>query len=118
MARSEPRLKDTGGVVDVVTVVVAGPRVEYGNRSEIDAYIATQPSLTDRVVFVGAVSDPELFELYAHAALLLYLTTDEGFGLPPLEAFAMSCPVIASDVPSVKEVIGAVSSASTRSEER
>ncbi|WP_342000898.1 glycosyltransferase family 4 protein [Microbacterium sp. LWH7-1.2] len=52
------------------------------------------------------LSRDELEELYAQATALVFPTRFEGFGLPPLEAMARGCPVIASDIPVVHEVAG------------
>lgn len=49
------------------------------------------------------LSDPELAYCYTHAQSLIYLSRDEGFGLPVLEAAMLGCPVIASDIPVLRE---------------
>jgi glycosyltransferase involved in cell wall biosynthesis len=54
----------------------------------------------------GYVTDAELRTLYQHAGCLVYPSLYEGFGLPPLEAMACGCPVIASRVASLPEVCG------------
>ncbi|MFI5371938.1 MAG: glycosyltransferase family 4 protein [Candidatus Eisenbacteria bacterium] len=43
---------------------------------------------------------------YEHATVLLYTALWEGFGLPVLEALALGCPVVASDVAPLREVGG------------
>jgi glycosyltransferase involved in cell wall biosynthesis len=48
----------------------------------------------------------ELEQLYASATAFVFPTRFEGFGLPPLEAMARGCPVIASDLPVIREVCG------------
>jgi glycosyltransferase involved in cell wall biosynthesis len=58
------------------------------------------------VVFTGYRTDGELRSLVAGSTALVYPTAYEGFGLPPLEAFAAGTPVIASDLPVVREVVG------------
>lgn len=58
------------------------------------------------VVFLGSVDAAELAWLYSHAALLIYMTRDEGFGLPPVEALAFGCPVLVSDIPVLRETVG------------
>lgn len=50
------------------------------------------------------VSDAELVFLYRHAIALVMPSLMEGFGLPVLEAMANNCLVIASDIPSLKEI--------------
>lgn len=55
---------------------------------------------------VGEVSDGELAALYTYAAALLHLSEHEGFGFPPLEALAHGCPVVASDIPVLRETLG------------
>jgi glycosyltransferase involved in cell wall biosynthesis len=47
-----------------------------------------------------------LENLYAHAQALVYPSLYEGFGIPPLEAMSLSCPVICSRVSSIPEVVG------------
>lgn len=46
---------------------------------------------------LGFVPENELPDLYAGAALFVYPSTYEGFGLPPLEAMASGVPTIVSD---------------------
>jgi glycosyltransferase involved in cell wall biosynthesis len=58
----------------------------------------------DNIKFTGYISDNELNMMYKNALFLIYPSLYEGFGLPPLEAMSMNCPVIASNIPSIKEV--------------
>ena len=55
---------------------------------------------------LGYVADQELPDLYRAADVFVYPSLYEGFGMPPLEAMACACPVIASAAGSLKEVIG------------
>ena len=50
--------------------------------------------------------DEKLAELYSRATLLIYPSLYEGFGIPPLEAMACGCPVVASNASSIPEVVG------------
>lgn len=58
------------------------------------------------LILTGYVSDDELVALYSDAALMVFPSTDEGFGLPPLEAMACGTPTIGSKAASIPEVIG------------
>lgn len=58
------------------------------------------------VCFLGFTDDAELAWLYAHTDGLLFLSHDEGFGLPTLEALHFGAPVIASDIPVFHEILG------------
>jgi len=44
--------------------------------------------------------------LYATAAAFVYPSIYEGFGIPPLEAMSVGCPVICSNSSSLPEVVG------------
>ncbi|MCJ1694904.1 glycosyltransferase [Rathayibacter caricis] len=57
------------------------------------------------VVFLGRVSDGELRWLYEHAAVTIYCSLDEGFGLPPVEAAAFGSPLVVSDRPIFRETV-------------
>ena len=58
-----------------------------------------------RVHVPGSASDRALASWYRHADLLLFPSAAEGFGLPPLEALSYGCPVLASDLPVLREVL-------------
>ncbi|MGH3934645.1 MAG: glycosyltransferase [Pseudonocardiaceae bacterium] len=59
-----------------------------------------------RVVALGEVSDAVLAQLYTGATALVHLADHEGFGFPPLEALAHGCPVLAADIPVLRETLG------------
>jgi len=61
---------------------------------------------SERVNFLGHVSDDQLRMYYSNAKLFVYPSVYEGFGLPPLEAMAMSCPTVVSDIKVFNEVFG------------
>lgn len=60
----------------------------------------------ERVSHLGYVSDAELLALYRRAMCLVFPSFYEGFGLPPLEAMATACPVIASHASAMPEICG------------
>jgi glycosyltransferase involved in cell wall biosynthesis len=62
--------------------------------------------LADRVKFLGFVEQNDLIDLYKGAFCLVFPTFCGPDNLPPLEAFALGCPVIASEVPGAREQLG------------
>ena len=59
-----------------------------------------------KITLAGYLSDSEILSLYEEADVFVYPSLYEGFGLPVLEAMACGCPVIASNVSSLPEVVG------------
>jgi glycosyltransferase involved in cell wall biosynthesis len=58
------------------------------------------------IIFIESLNHKDLAALYSQAKCLLYPSLYEGFGLPILEAFYYSCPVITSNISSMPEVAG------------
>jgi glycosyltransferase involved in cell wall biosynthesis len=58
------------------------------------------------IEYTGYLSDDALLELYRSATCFVFPSLFEGFGIPPLEAMACGCPVIASNAASIPEVCG------------
>lgn len=59
------------------------------------------------VRWAGSIPDPELRALYENAAVFIFPSLYEGFGIPPLEAMLCGCPVVASNASSIPEICGA-----------
>ncbi len=72
---------------------------------EMLAEVAKQ-DLEGRVKFIGFVADGDLPALYSDAALMVFPSLYEGFGLPLLEAMACGVPVLSSDSSCLPEVAG------------
>jgi alpha-1,3-rhamnosyl/mannosyltransferase len=85
------RLVDAGDVAE--HLVLAGP-LAWGHGAIVAA--ARAPALAGRVHVTGYVSAGDLPWLYAGARLFVYVSFEEGFGFPPLEAMASGVPTIAS----------------------
>lgn len=66
--------------------------------------IEYDPRSDEGVSWVGYITDAELLHLYSGAALFVYPSLYEGFGLPPLEAMAAGVPVVLSDIPVFREM--------------
>ncbi|MDD3679536.1 MAG: glycosyltransferase family 1 protein [Candidatus Shapirobacteria bacterium] len=58
------------------------------------------------VNLTGFVPDEELASLYQNSSAFVFPSLSEGFGLPPLEAMASSCPVISSNATCLPEIYG------------
>src|SRR5262249_17282302 len=67
---------------------------------------ARRLGLADQVKFLGFVEQNDLIDLYKGAFCLAFPTFCGPDNLPPLEAFALGCPVIASEVPGAREQLG------------
>ncbi len=68
--------------------------------------LAEAEGVKDLVEIVGVVPHSRLAAWYRGAAMLIYPSAVETFGLPPLEAMACGCPVVASNRTSVPEITG------------
>ncbi len=68
--------------------------------------LALKLGVGDRVRFVAQLERDELVSILQAAKALLQPSYAEGFGLPVLEATACGCPVVASDIPPLREVLG------------
>lgn len=60
----------------------------------------------EAVIYREFVDDETLVYLYNAAELFVYLSTYEGFGMPPLEAMACGTPVVTTHCCSLPEVVG------------
>jgi len=59
-----------------------------------------------RVVVADFIPNEHLPPMLACASAFCFVSMGEGFGLPPLEAMAVGCPVVTSNVSSLPEVVG------------
>lgn len=82
-------------------LVIAGTKENY--IDEVDVLIK-ELKLSDRVIEFNTPSDDIVISLYQYADLFVFPSLFEGFGLPPLEAVTVGCPVILSDIPVLREV--------------
>jgi glycosyltransferase involved in cell wall biosynthesis len=91
-----------GGFDDVRLLIIGDQISKYAtlrravHRHQLHKYVR----------FLGFVPDRTLAVLYRLAAVFVFPSIYEGFGLPPLEAMASGTPVITSNVSSLPEVVG------------
>lgn len=94
-------LRDEHGI-DLRAVFVGSDK---GNESHV-RQVARSLGLGAQVRFLGFVPRSDLVMLYRHAFAMAYVTFFGPENLPPLEAFGLGCPVVASDVPGAREQLG------------
>jgi glycosyltransferase involved in cell wall biosynthesis len=75
-----------------------------GPLSETHQARVRQLGFADAFVALPIVTDDVMAEAYSAARLFVYPSLWEGFGLPPLEAMFLRCPVAASNVSAIPEV--------------
>ena len=78
---------------------------DKGNLAFVKGFVEKQ-GMNDQVRFLGFVSKEELVALYRQALALTFVTCCGPDNIPPLEAFALGCPVIASTVRGAQEQYG------------
>jgi glycosyltransferase involved in cell wall biosynthesis len=78
-----------------------------GNDIFADPNLQRLASRDPRIRFLGRLSDAELIEQYQGATAFVFPSLYEGFGIPPLEAQACGCPVLAANAASIPEVLQA-----------
>jgi len=89
-------------------LVLAGPLVsnKFENEHQLILDTIADNSLKDDVIITGFLSDAEIGQLYENALMYVFPSTNEGFGLPILEAFEHHLPVLVSNNTCLPEVGG------------
>lgn len=102
--------KNFHGLVDAFSLLKQSSHQLYIvgslNKNFADPGLVKKIETDSRIKMLGRVSDEELIGLYSGATAFIYPSFYEGFGLPPLEAQACGCPVIAANAASLPEVCG------------
>lgn len=80
-------------------VVVGGGKFTDAELKEI-----RRLGVSDCVLHWSFVSESVLAEAYCRAQLFVYPSLYEGFGIPPLEAMSLGCPVLAARTSSIPEI--------------
>jgi glycosyltransferase involved in cell wall biosynthesis len=91
--------------VDSLTVCAVFPGIDKGQGAAIRAR-AHALGLASQLRLPGFVDRRELVALYRRAAVMAYPSFFGPENLPPLEAFALGCPVVAADVDGSREQLG------------
>jgi glycosyltransferase involved in cell wall biosynthesis len=91
------------GELEDVKLLIIGDEI---SRLPALRHAVHRHKLHKHVRFLGYVPDDQLAVLYRLAAVFIFPSLYEGFGLPPLEAMASGTPVVVSNVSSLPEVVG------------
>jgi glycosyltransferase involved in cell wall biosynthesis len=102
--------------IDVLIEILAGLRRTIdsvrlvrvgGGLAPAQRALASRLNVADSILELPYLERPALAALYRRASLVLLPSEREGFGLPVIEAMACGTPVVASDIPALREVGGA-----------
>lgn len=84
-------------------LIMVGPKDYFYRRLKKEL---KPKKILGKVQFILHPSDQRLAVIYRNAAGLIFPSLAEGFGLPGLEAMALGCPVVCSDLPVFHEIYG------------
>jgi glycosyltransferase-like protein len=87
-----------------VRLVIAGGETLFDYRSYRAEWDSSAASVHPEPIVLGPVADDELPPLVAGAAVFAFPSTKEGFGLAAMEALAAGVPLVARDLPVLREV--------------
>lgn len=87
---------------DVKMVFVGSDK---GNKAYLQELVERH-QLQDSILFLGFLERTELVALYQHAIAMVYPSFSGPENLPPLEAFALGCPVLYAEFPGAREQLG------------
>lgn len=89
-------------------LVLAGPLVsnKFENEHQLILDTIDDNGVKEDVIITGFLSDNEIGQLYENALMYVFPSTNEGFGLPILEAFEHHLPVLVSNNTCLPEVGG------------
>ncbi|MCX2481155.1 glycosyltransferase family 1 protein [Pedobacter sp. MC2016-15] len=91
-----------------VKLVLAGPSNASKDSNDQQAILdaISETGLENEIILTGYLSDNELATIYSGALMYVFPSTNEGFGIPILEAFDYQLPVLVADNTSLPEVGG------------
>ena len=91
-------------ITDIYSLVLAGGMGWKSEESLAAIKQAQQQGL--QVVHTGYIDEQDKSALYQQASLFVFPSIYEGFGMPILEAAASKVPIVASDIPVLREAAG------------
>ena len=92
---------------DDVRLVMSGRAADPIYRRQVEAQ-ASSLGLADRIRIIDEIDDAQLIVLYRLAAAVVSVPESDGLPSTVLEAMACGAPVVVSDLPGLRELIGPV----------
>lgn len=86
------------------TPLLIACRLNPGTRRRLRRLARRSGLAADEVLLAGGVSEKTLHSLYSRALAFVFPSTEEGLGMPPLEAMAANCPTILARGSSLSEL--------------
>lgn len=87
---------------DIKIVFAGSPKNAF---DEVKSLVSNS-LLADHIIFLGYISDQDMVSIYRHARALIMPTYFGPTNIPPLEAFALGCPVAVSKIYGMPEQVG------------
>jgi len=106
------RRKNAQGIIDTAITLARERDFEFflvgtTGASFKQTDIQTPSDVTPRIHFLGQINDPQQIEaLYRRCKVFLFPSYYEASPLPPIEAMSYGCPVVAANIPSLRERCG------------
>ncbi|PJF27825.1 MAG: glycosyltransferase family 1 protein [Phototrophicales bacterium] len=90
-----------------IPLIIAGREPAWGTPIFPDLRkAAARLNVEPYIRWIGAVDEADKPSLYRLARVFVFPSVCEGFGLPVIEAMACGTPVVASDIPVMREITG------------
>lgn len=91
---------------DLARIAPPPPLLVIGARGWAEPVLFDRLAATPGVRLISGLDDGAAASLLQGATALLFPSLAEGFGLPPIEAAALGTPVVACDLPVLRELLG------------
>lgn len=112
MTGDEPRKNTFGGLAGIAAATSGEPSRDVvvvgmaGQDDRVHHWSIAAAMRPGEATTVGRMSDEELHQLLSNASCVVVPSFDEGLSLPVIEAASAGTPIVASDIPSHRELLG------------
>jgi glycosyltransferase involved in cell wall biosynthesis len=101
LQRTFARLRSARQVPADWQLVIVGS--EGPKTAELHA-LTRELGISEQVIYLSAITDPELAWLYRNAVVAVFPSSHEGFCLPVAESLSSGLRVVCSNIPTLKEI--------------